>query len=53
MNETTGDAFWWARVRTLGGEIEVVADPVLLTGPVTPGAVVQGSFWLSGRLPDE
>jgi hypothetical protein len=53
MNETTGDAFWWARVRTLGGEIEIVADPVLLTGPVTPGAVVQGSFWLSGRLPAE
>jgi hypothetical protein len=51
MNETTGDAFWWARVRTLGGELEIVADPVLLSGPVAAGAVVQGSFWLSGRLP--
>jgi hypothetical protein len=53
MNETTGDPFWWARVRTLGGEIEVVANPVLLSGPVSAGAVVQGSFWLSGRLRDQ
>ena len=53
LNETTGDPFWWARVRTLGGEIEIVADPLLLSGPVAAGAVVQGSFWLSGRLREE
>ena len=45
LNETTGDAFWWARVRTLGGELEIVADPALLSAPVShrrdrPGLVL-------------
>ncbi|HYE14613.1 MAG TPA: hypothetical protein VD968_09255 [Pyrinomonadaceae bacterium] len=49
-NPVTGSEFCWAKVSTLGGEIDVVADPVLLNGPIVRGGVVSGSFWLSGRL---
>lgn len=49
-NPATDNEFIWARVRTLGGEVEVVADPVLLNGPVVKGGVVSGSFWLSGLI---
>jgi len=43
-------AFWWARVRTFGGELDVVADPVVLDGELRVGGVVSGAFWLSGRV---
>jgi hypothetical protein len=39
-------------VRTLGGEVDMFADPDLLTGYLTKGGIVSGSFWLSGRLLD-
>ena len=51
-NPVTGDAFCWAHVSTLGGEIDVVADPVLLNDVVRTGGVVTGSFWLSGVFSD-
>ncbi len=50
-NPFSGASFWWLRVRTLGGEVDVVADPSAVLGDLTPGGVVQGTFWLSGRLP--
>lgn len=49
-NVVTGAEFCWARTRTIVGEIDVVADPVLLNGPMIEGGVLTGSFWLSGRL---
>jgi hypothetical protein len=49
-NGWTGSTFLWARVRTLGGEIDVVADPEIVTGSAAVGGVVQGEFWLSGQL---
>jgi hypothetical protein len=49
-NPATNNEFIWARVRTLGGEIDVVADPVLLNGPLVVGGVVSGAFWLSGQI---
>ncbi|MHB1417819.1 MAG: hypothetical protein ACYC1C_21425 [Chloroflexota bacterium] len=49
-NPATDTTFLWARVRTLGGEVDIVADPELLDVPVVPGDVVSGSFWLSGRI---
>jgi hypothetical protein len=52
-NPATGLGFWWARVRTLGGELDVAADPATVEGEVTPGGVVHGEFWLSGRLADD
>jgi hypothetical protein len=49
-NEATGCRFLWAKVETLGGVYDVVADCELVkTAPVV-GGVLSGAFWLSGRL---
>lgn len=42
--------FYWALVDTLGGRYDVVIDPALLDRVPTPGGILSGSFWLSGRL---
>lgn len=49
-NSLTGEKFYHFLVETLGGEIDVVADIKLI--PETPkiGGIVNGQFWLSGRL---
>lgn len=49
-NPVTGQRFYWARVRVLGNELDVVADPQVVQGRVVKGGVVRGAFWLSGRL---
>lgn len=49
-NPAAGAEFHWARVRTLGGEVDVVVDPEVLTGRLVDGGIVRGSYWLSGRL---
>jgi hypothetical protein len=49
-NELTGSGFQWAVVRTLIGDIDVVADPAVADGTPSAGGVVIGSFWLSGRI---
>src|SRR5205085_2604545 len=49
-NPATEREFCWAHVRTLGGELDMVADPDLLDGYLTKGGIVGGSFWLSGRF---
>lgn len=49
-NAVTGNPFWWVLLETVGGTYDVVVDPELLSGPVEPGHVVSGWFWLSGRL---
>ena len=51
VNPFAGGAFWWARVATLGGQVDVVADPTAVEGEPMAGGIAQGSFWLSGRLP--
>ena len=51
-NPASEREFCWAHVRTLGGELDLVADPDLLSGYLTKGGIVSGSFWLSGRLID-
>jgi hypothetical protein len=51
-NPMTRARFIWARVRTLGGDLDVVADPELVEGDVAVGGVVRGTFWLTGRLVD-
>jgi hypothetical protein len=50
-NPFTQQEFRWARVQALGGVFDVVADPLVVTGEVVPGGILQGEFWLSGRLP--
>ena len=49
-NPVTSQRFYWARVRTLGGEVDVVADPQVVRGKVVKGGIIKGTFWLSGRL---
>lgn len=49
-NELTGKPFLWALVDTLGGQFDVVADPVLVERDPVVGGFLSGSFWLSGRL---
>ena len=51
-NPVSEREFCWAHVRTLGGELDLVADPDLLSGYLTKGGIVSGSFWLSGRVLD-
>jgi hypothetical protein len=49
-NPATGRDFYWALVASHGGSYDVVADPSLLEEPPVVGGVIQGQFWLSGRL---
>ena len=49
-NPATRGQFFWAKVRTYGGEIEVVASPEVVEGTLIEGSVLNGLFWLTGRL---
>jgi hypothetical protein len=50
-NPFSGHGFLWARLAIPGGEIDVVCDPELAMGvEVVPGSVLDGIFWLSGRV---
>ena len=49
-NPITGANFRSARIRTLGGELDLVVASEIVRGDISPGGVVTGSFWLSGRL---
>lgn len=50
-SSVNGTEFYWFRVKTLGAEYDVVADPDLLQG-AEPALemVLAGSFWLSGKI---
>jgi hypothetical protein len=49
-NSVSKEKFYWFLVETLGGEVDVVADPKLLASEPKIGGIVSGQFWLSGRL---
>jgi hypothetical protein len=50
-NTLTKGRFYCMLVDTLGGEVDVVADKVILFDKVPQvGGIVQGDFWLSGKL---
>lgn len=49
-NKMTGENFYWFLVDTLGGEIDVVADPKLITIEPSVGGYLSGQFWLSGKI---
>lgn len=53
VNPYSGGGFWWLQVATLGGQVDIVADPALVESEPCEGGIAQGSFWLSGRLPSE
>ena len=49
-NPLTHGHFQWARLKVMGGAFDICCDPLLLETPLTPGCIVSGTFWLSGRL---
>jgi hypothetical protein len=49
VNDETGRAFIWALVETLGGTVDLVADPEIAPAPLPLGGVVVANGWLSGR----
>jgi len=51
-NEMTGEKFYWMLVDTLGGEVDVVASTDLCERLPNPLSIIQGQFWLSGRILD-
>lgn len=52
-NEYAGSSFSWCKVKTLGGEIDVVTDLELLDKDIAVGSIISGSFWLSAKFVDE
>ncbi len=49
-NSFTGEAYLWVYLKTLSAEIDVVCDLKLYSEVPTVGAIVVGTFWLSGKL---
>jgi hypothetical protein len=55
-NPFSGGHFVWARLKVPGCEVEIVADPELVesvsgeAGRLVPGGVVDGIFWVCGRI---
>ncbi len=49
-NPFTHLSFHWTRIRTLGGEVDLVADPAIVKSTIVKDGVAGGLFWLSGRL---
>ena len=49
-NQLSKKEFYWLFVETLGGEVDVLIDPNTLQGELQLGGIIQGQFWLSGRL---
>ncbi|MBI4723636.1 MAG: hypothetical protein HY765_01015 [Rhodomicrobium sp.] len=49
-NPETGQDFTWALIGTAGGTFDLVADDTVLAQPLRPGMIVEGEFWLCGRL---
>ncbi len=50
VNPFTTQKFIWARVRTLGGELDLVADPTIVQGTVKSNSILGGTFYLTGLL---
>ena len=49
-NQLSGENFYRFLIETLGGEIDVVADPKFVPEEPKIGGIVSGQFWLSGRI---
>lgn len=49
-NEHTNETFTWLFVETLGGQVDIIFDPKLTNDDPKIGGIVQGVFWLSGKL---
>lgn len=51
-NELSNEKFYWFLIETFGGEVDVVADPKLLSNEPQIGGIVKGQFWLTGKVLD-
>jgi hypothetical protein len=49
-NPETGQEFTWALIGTAGGTFDLVADDAVLPCSLRPGMIVEGEFWLCGRV---
>jgi hypothetical protein len=49
-NQLSGQDFYWFLVETLGGEVDIVADPKFVTEEPKQGGIISGQFWLSGKI---
>lgn len=49
-NPLTDGRYAWMRVRTLGGEIDVVSDLDSIEAAPVVGGIASGTFWLCGRI---
>ena len=49
-NPITGESYYYLAIHTLGGVMDVVADPQIVRGSPVVGGVAYGQFWLSGRM---
>lgn len=49
-NASTGRGFIWAQVKTQGGTYDVVAAEESLPDGLATGSIVQGIFWMVGRV---
>ncbi len=50
VNQMSGNHFHWALIDTLGGSYDVVMPEAPMTKSLHRGAIVHGTFWLSGIL---
>jgi hypothetical protein len=50
VNSFTKNHFYWFLVNTLGGEIDIVADPILTIDKPRLNGIIQGQFWLTGQI---
>ena len=49
-NQLTDEAFYWFSLKTLGGNIDVVADRTLVEQEPKIGGILQATCWLTGTL---
>ncbi|REJ79102.1 MAG: hypothetical protein DWQ47_06575 [Acidobacteria bacterium] len=50
LNTKSKEEFWVFSAKTSAGMVSIVADPVLVADEPAAGDVVEGSFWLSGKI---
>jgi hypothetical protein len=50
INSKTNEKYYWLLVDTLGGEVDILADFKLIDRNPQINGIVEGEFWLSGRI---
>lgn len=50
VNPFTNKQFLWAKTRTFGGELDLLADPLIVKGTIKRNGIIGSSCWLSGRI---